>query len=303
MGILLPENTSIESHIEVAGTELSFHPLRLDDQTPTGRQILAAYEKTPFDQFVVLQWLSGGDIEEIRLEENVEVENDRPARLIVARADRTFRFMLDDHSMLWPEAEITESALRKLGRFSADKVLFLRRQEEADCRIEAGTVVDLAASGTEEIYSRVACWKLNVQGVTIESEHPEITVREALIQAGFDVTAAWIIVLKTATERRQVSLDTVIDLRLPGIEKLRLTPQAINNGETVIPSSRAFALLPGDEAGLQERCLNWTTKIEQGRRWLILHDMVLPPGFSASTAAIAMEIPPSYPAVLIFTEN
>lgn len=290
------ENAITQSHIEIAGKDLSFHPLTLDDATPTGRQILVAAGKTPHDQFVVLQWLAAGDIEEIRLEELVKSEPSEPVRVIVVEADRTFRFMLNDHSMEWPAPKISESALRILARIPNDQALFLRREDEADLKIEANAEVDLAARGTEEIYARVASWKLNVQGVIITSEHPTMSVHDAIACAGFDVAAAWVIVLKTAEGRQQVGLDYMIDLRLPGIEKLRLTPKEIKNGEAVIPPSRAFALLPGDEAGLKERGLNWTTLVDQGRRWLILHDLALPIGFTESTATVAMEIPPSYPA-------
>ena len=75
-------------------------------------------------------------------------------------------------------------------------------------------------------------WKLNVQGVIIESPQPEIVVRQAIKQAGFNPDTPWIIVLKVAGEpKREVDLSFVIDLRHKGIEKLRLTPRQINNGE------------------------------------------------------------------------
>ncbi len=280
---------------QVAGVELSFGSLELDDDSPTGRQVLAACGRTPHDQHVVLQWLIGGDIEEIRLEEPVRIEEGHSSRLIVALADRTFRFMLDDHSMTWPEPTISEAALRTLGGTPADETLFQRRDDEPDHPIGAGSPLDLAARGTEEVYARREEWKLDVQGVVVVSREPTIVVRDAMARAGFDVAAAWIIVLKTATERRQVGLDDVVDLRLPGIEKLRLTPKEINNGEAAFQPPRAFALLPTDEVGLTARGLTWSTRVHQGRRWLLLHDVALPTGYNAAAATIAMEIPSSYP--------
>ncbi len=78
----------------------------------------------------------------------------------------------------------------------------------------------------------VILWTLNVQGVVIESRRPEITVRDAIKQAGFNPDAPWIIVLKIADAvKKEVDLSFVIDLRVKGIEKLRLTPKQINNGE------------------------------------------------------------------------
>lgn len=142
----------------------------------------------------------------------------------------------------------------------------------------------------------VILWKLNVQGVVIESRQPEITVRHAIKEAGFNPETPWIIVLKIAGEpKREVDLSFVIDLRHPGIEKLRLTPRHINNGE-IPPSMRMdFPMLPSDELHLARTGLAWETVIDGGRRWLMLRGYPLPKGYTALTADIAVEIPVSYP--------
>lgn len=281
--------------IEIAGLDLAFKAVGIADRTPTGEQILDAYGMTPRGQYVVLQWLNNGDIEEIRPTENLKPSPDGPARVIIAQADRTFRFTLDDHSMVWPEAEIREATLRKLGRVPHDKLLYLALEDAADRQIEPGTFLDLAKRGSEVIYSRVARWVLNVQGVSVESTQPEISVRDALVRAGFDVETDWIIVLKTASEKKQVNMDYVIDLREPGIEKLRLTPREINNGEVAASIRRDFALTPADHAWLDARGYDWSTVLDMGRRWLILRDVSLPAGYNVPAAVIAMEIPTAYP--------
>src|SRR3984893_16266961 len=116
-------------------------------------------------------------------------------------------------------------------------------------------------------------WKLNVQGVVIESPHPEIVVRHAIKQAGFNPDTPWIIVLKVAGEpKREVDLSFVIDLRHKGIEKLRLTPKQINNGEMAVGRRVEFALLPQDEEHLNHQGLRWETLVHAGRRWLIIRN-------------------------------
>jgi hypothetical protein len=139
-------------------------------------------------------------------------------------------------------------------------------------------------------------WKLNVQGVVIESRSPTIVAKDAIRKAGFDPQAPWIIVLKIAGEpRKEIDINTVIDLKHPGIEKLRLTPRQINNGEAVTPRRLDFALLPQDEAHLDRLGLFWETVIDAGRRWLILRAYPLPPGYNHAAANIAIEVPVSYP--------
>ncbi|HTW88851.1 MAG TPA: E2/UBC family protein [Candidatus Binataceae bacterium] len=139
-------------------------------------------------------------------------------------------------------------------------------------------------------------WKLNVQGVIIESPQPEIVVRQAIKQAGFNPDTPWIIILKVAGEpKREVDLSFVIDLRHKGIEKLRLTPRQINNGEMATGQRVEFALLPQDVEHLNHLGLRWETLIDGGRRWFILRNYPLPPGYRSPAADIAIEVPISYP--------
>ncbi|WP_421738009.1 multiubiquitin domain-containing protein [Caulobacter sp.] len=281
--------------IEVADTDLQFRQLGVSDATLTGRQILSFCDATPREDYVVLQWLANGDIEELREDEVVDVRAASGAKFIVSSSDRLFRLVLNDRSLSWPERDITEAALRTLGKIAEDQILYVRREEEVDAPIPAGGTLALGDLGVEVVYAKAAIWKLNVQGVTVDSPQPTIIVRDALVKAGFDPDQGWIIVLKTADAKRQVGLDEVIDLRAPGIEKLRLTPREINNGEASIPR-RAFGLLPIDETGLAQRAQRWETVVEGGRRWLLLHDVELPAGYSTARATIAVEVPSAYPA-------
>jgi hypothetical protein len=139
-------------------------------------------------------------------------------------------------------------------------------------------------------------WKLNVQGVLIESPHPEIVVRQAIKQAGFNSDTPWIVILKVAGEaKKEVDLSFVIDLRHKGIEKLRLTPKQINNGEMAAGRRVEFALLPQDEEHLDHLGLRWETLVDGGRRWLIIRNYPPPPGYCSPVANIAIEVPVSYP--------
>ena len=140
-------------------------------------------------------------------------------------------------------------------------------------------------------------WKLNVQGVMIESRSPKIVVRDAIKLAGFDPDASWIIVLKiTGEPKKQVDLNTVIDLTHKGIEKLRLTPRQINNGEAGAPGRADFALLDKDVVHLNRLGLRWEAVLDGVRRWLIIRELPLPSGYNQSFVDVAIEVPSSYPA-------
>lgn len=281
--------------VNVADADLIFRAVPVTDCTPTARQVLATMGLTPHIEYVVLQWLPGGDLQELRLEETVDMTDATTPRLIICKADRTFRLALNERSLEWPKGEISEETLRTLGAVDSSQQIYQAREHEPDRLVAPGEKVNLRTEGVENLYSKSYGWKLNVQGVVIESRLPEITVRDAMIRAGFDIEAKWIIILKSIAGRKQVDLDYVIDLREPGIEKLRLTPREINNGEVASRSRRDFALLPTDQAWLDKGSQDWTTLIENGRRWLILPGMPLPAGFNVPSAMIAMEIPVAYP--------
>lgn len=281
--------------IEVANTDLNFRDITVSDPILTGRQILSYCDVTPREEHVVLQWLPNGEIEEVRGEETIDVRGSSAARFIVARTDRLFRLVLNERSISWPEGKIQEEKLRKLGQIAEGLRIFVKREDEADEEIELGKALKLSEIGVEEVYSKSETWKLNVQGVHVISESPTIVVRAALIQAGFNPEQGWIIVLKTESAKKQVGLDDVIDLRAPGIEKLRLTPREINNGEAGGPR-RQFRLLEADEKGLVDRDFRWETVVEGGRRWLILHDVELPRGYAVGATTIAIDVPNAYPA-------
>lgn len=92
------------------------------------------------------------------------------------------------------------------------------------------------------------------------------------MRAGEDPDRRQQILLSVAGQpRRKVALDDVIDLRTPGIEKLRLRPDDVNNGEATVPPTRDFALLPTDEAYLDRIGLRWETVAEGACRWLLIH--------------------------------
>ena len=286
--------------INVADQTLTYRQVSIDDLTPTGTQIAIAAGFKSVDGVSVLQVLATGDLEDVRPNETVDLRREG-GRFVIVESDRAYRLTIDGQRFDWPCRIVSGGLLRKLGQVPTDKVIYFERQDQPDRQIDDHDLVDLDAAGVESFVTRKLVWKLNVQGVVLELFAPTIVAREALVEAGFNPDQGWHIFLKIVGQQKQpVELTTVIDLRTPGIEKLRLTPKDVNNGEAPVMPCRAFSLLDIDEAHLNRLGLKWETLVEAERRWLLLHDYPLPVGYTVSHSKIALEVPPTYPGAQIY---
>lgn len=280
--------------IEIAGTDLAFRSVKLDTDSPTGSQIAKAAGFNADQHPYIYQWRPDGDLEDIRPTEEADLDNG--TRFLVAESDRTHRITVDDEQFDWPAQIISGAVLRKLGKVPAGKVIFFERTDEPDRLVGDGDLVNLDAEGVEEFKSgKPPTWKLKVQDVQVEFDTPSVTVTEALTKAGFALTG-WIITLKVAGQsKRQLAITDTVDLSTPGIEKIRLTPNEINNGEARAAPRRDFALLDADEAYLDSLGLVWETEGSTGKRHLIIHGYEVPAGYTVARTTLALVIPPTYP--------
>lgn len=270
--------------------------VEIDDPVPTGRQILTAANKIPIENYLLLLFDNKGVLEVVNLDQQVDVYYRGVEQFVAFESDRFFYVALNGQRFPWGQACIREDVLRQVGGIEEDQALWLERHNEPDQLVSDGESVDLDKPGLEKLYTQPKCWKLNVQGVMVNSEQPTIIARDALKAAGFNPDKGWILVLKIKGEPKQsIEMNDVIDLRKPGIEKLRLTPAEINNGEAATASELEFALLEQDVAYLNHQGFNWETRIVGGRRWLLIHDYVLPSGYDHELVDLAIDIPTAYP--------
>ncbi|WP_315750675.1 MULTISPECIES: multiubiquitin domain-containing protein [unclassified Bradyrhizobium] len=284
--------------IELAGENLEFRQLVIHDATPTGAQISRAAGFTPAQQAVVLQFLPDGGLEDIAPSQIVELNAGR--QFIVVETDRLFFLTIDGERFEWPSRMISGAVVRKLGKVSPDDELLLIRVDDPDRVIAPRDLVDLGKGGIEAFVSRKPSWKLNVQGVVLTLQQPTIVVKQALLDAGFDPTKGWQIFLIVKGEpKRAVGLDDTVDLRTPGIEKLRLTPTGVHNGEAAAKPRRQFDLLEVDEKHLDSLGVFWETVIDGASRWLLIHNYQVPPGYAPRMVMLAFLIPPTYPTAQI----
>lgn len=287
--------------IEVADESLSFRTVRIDDLTPTGEQLARAAGSKPPNSAVVLQMLADGALETVRLDETVDLRQ-ADGRFVIVQSDRLYLLAIEGDRFEWPCRAVSGGLVRKLGAINADKAVYLQCVNEPDRLIGDHDLVDLDAPGIESFIARRATWKLNVHGVVIDVATSKISAREAIEQAGFDPDKAWHIFFKVVGEmKREVELDTILDLETPGIEKLRLLPKNVDNGEALAVPRRDFDLLDEDATYLQQLGLIWETLVEaDSRRWLLLHNYPVPAGYTVTATLLALEVPPAYPGAQIY---
>lgn len=283
--------------VEVAGNDLEFRQVFLDDRTATGAQIAAAAHFKPDQLPIVLQLLDSGAQEDIRPDEKVTL-HDGVNRFIVIESDRKYILTVDGARLEWPCAKISGHTVRKLAEVGPGKRLLLEREDEADLEVEDNQFINLDAAGIERFVTREALWKLNIQGEVYEFSKPIVSVREAISASGLDPNQSWQIFLIVRDKPKQaLTIEGQIDLRPAGIEKLRLTQKDVSNGEAAMPVRREFKLLERDEQHLSAAGHRWETRLtSSGGRWLLIHDYQLPPGYSEEVVQLALSIPSTYPS-------
>jgi hypothetical protein len=285
--------------IEVADATFIFRSLLVADPKPTGAQLAAAAGHNPGQQIAVLRIVADGELKDIRSDEIVDLDGTQD-RFVIVESGSGYLFTIDDERFDWPSRIVSGGLLRKLGRVPPERDIYLELKDEVERLIQKHDLVDLASPGVERFKTQERHWKLNVQGVVLTLHHPTIVVRQAIKDAGFDPNTGWIVVLRVRGEpKREVGLDYVVDLRTPGIEKLRLTPKDVNNGEAVARPRRAFALLEVDERYLDSRAFWWETILDGGRRWLLIRAFPVLMGFTIDHVTLALEIPLTYPGAQI----
>ena len=290
------------SSIFVAGPDLIFRKIAIDETVLTARQVAHAAGSKPPDDAIVLHQLPDGELALLRPSEPIVLENCEECRFVVAQGDHIDLLRIDGIRYEWPFRFVSGRVLRRLGSVTHGRLLFLHQTDGSERLLGDRDLVDLDLPGIETFVTKPANWRLNVQGILIDVPVSRITARAALEAAGFDVQKPWHIFLKiTGQPKMEIALDHVIDLETPGIEKLRLLPRNIDNGEAPRPSRRDFALLEVDEAHLDRLRLRWETVVEgDGRRWLLIGGFPLPPGYTVETVLLALEIPPAYPGAQIY---
>jgi len=124
--------------------------IEFGDPAPDARQILNAANFTPADECILIQIFSHG-ARAIGLDETVDLREPGIESFSAFRADRIYRFTVDERGFDWGEGKIKEPVLRAIAHVKDDEVIVLDRQDQADQELGPDDEVRFADAGTEHL--------------------------------------------------------------------------------------------------------------------------------------------------------
>lgn len=196
--------------IAVAGADMQFRSVSIDDRTPTGSQIVSAAGLRPVDDFGILQWLPSGDLEPVRLNETVDLRNDGVERFIIVATDRAFFFEIDGERQEWLTSFINGITIKRL----ADKdpehfIVILEREDEADREIDDDQMADLSVNGLEKFRLKPAEKLVEVfvndKPVYIaRGEHTGLEIKQVAIAQGVNIQLDFVLSLEKRRDETQI---------------------------------------------------------------------------------------------------
>jgi hypothetical protein len=196
--------------VEIAGGNLVFQRHVLRDPMPSGQQIIAAAGHHDARNYIVLQWLPDGAIEELRLEELTDIVGRGIERFIVVESDRSFRLEVEGLRLEWPAAPISGATVKALAGQNDDTLaVVLARENQPDRVIEDEEIVSLDAEGLEifKLRPRPAQIEISVNGKAFtvrRGVHTGLEIKQAAINAGVAIQLDFILSLETGGEQTRI---------------------------------------------------------------------------------------------------
>jgi hypothetical protein len=200
--------------IAIADESLEFTEFVLQDPIPTGRQIAEAFAAGDPTEFIILQWLDNGMLEELRLDEQTDIHARGVERFVVVKSDRSFRFEVEGRRQEWAASTITGATIKRLAGVNPDDVdVFQNRCGQPDLHIDDHDVVDLASAGVERFSlrprERLVEILVNNKPVKIErGRRTGLEIKQAAISQGVNIQLDFVLSLETAGGHTKIIGDT-----------------------------------------------------------------------------------------------
>jgi len=124
------------------------------DPVITGRQVLDLAGKRPASDYVVLQYLPDGLLEDIRLDETTDLRAKGVERFITFKSDRIYRFILDEREFDWGAPPISGAKLKELAGVDPAKFDVWQEVQKSDDRLIGDKdEANLDEKGTERFFT------------------------------------------------------------------------------------------------------------------------------------------------------
>ena len=127
--------------------------VRLDDPTPTPRQILEAAHLRPADEYVLLMERRDGMLVDLGLDDPIDLRHHTPVGFDAFHNARITFLEIDGRRFPWGTDSIPEARLRRLGQVPRDYGIWLERKGQEDLAIVRGSVVSLQGPELHRFYS------------------------------------------------------------------------------------------------------------------------------------------------------
>lgn len=151
--------------IQIGNEQLEFRGAVLQDPVPTGRQIIEAAGLQPVTEYLVLQMLSSGELENMRPDETTDLRANEVERFLVFRNDRSFRFELDGKMFEWGSIHISGVTLKKLGGVNPVTYgVWLDVPHGEDRLVGDDELFDISAPGVEKFFTSIKTITIIVNG-------------------------------------------------------------------------------------------------------------------------------------------
>ena len=142
--------------IQIGDEHLDFRPSVIDDPVPTGLQLLELVNARPPEEHMVFQLLRGGELEELRATETVDLRNSGVERFLVFKGSASYRFELDGRVIEWGKPMISGLVLKKLAGVDPTTYgVWLEVRGGEDRPIDDRELVNLSCDGLERFFTGI----------------------------------------------------------------------------------------------------------------------------------------------------
>jgi hypothetical protein len=142
--------------VEVGDETLSFRHIVIADPVPTGRQVLEAAGLHPAAEYSVFQWLKGGQLEGLRLDETTDLRSRGVEKFLIFHSDRSFRFDLDGSVFDWGTGRVLGRVLKALAKVDPETYgVWQEVPGKDDLAISDDKFADLTSQGVERFFTGI----------------------------------------------------------------------------------------------------------------------------------------------------